>query len=90
MKKQQGEIIIELENYLEPSRYKVYRESIKHFEKYSIINYQSNSVVDFNIPDDNMIYGIGTLMYRVSDGKIFEIYSHINAEEQIIKYLKTN
>ncbi len=90
MKKQQDKIMAQLENYLDASKYKVYKESIKHFEGYSTINYQSNSVVDFNIPNDYMIYGIGTLMYRVSDSKIFEIHSHSNDEEQIRKYLKTN
>ena len=90
MKEQELKILVKFENHLDTSKYKIYKESIKHFNKYAIINYQSNSVVDFNIPNDDMIYGIGTLMYRRSDGKIFEIYSHSSSEEQIIRYLKTS
>ena len=71
MKKQEDKIKSKLENHLDISKYKVYQESFEYFVDYAIINYQSISIVDFNIPDDDMIYGIGTLIYRIRDGKIF-------------------
>ncbi|MFK7979048.1 MAG: hypothetical protein AB8G86_03625 [Saprospiraceae bacterium] len=89
MKNQENKIITRLENHLDSSKYKVYKESFKCFDDYAIINYQSNSIVDFNIPDDDMIYGIGTLIYRISDKKVFEIYTHTN-EEEIMKILGKN
>lgn len=90
MKKKEEEIITKLESYLDASKYKIFRNSIKHFEVYSIIHYQSISIVDFNIPDDDMIYGVGILMYRRRDSKIFEIHCQSNQEEQIRKRLNEN
>lgn len=87
MKKQEDKIITKLENQLDASKYKIYKESLKCFDDYYIINYQSNSIVDFNIPDDDMIYGIGTLIYRIRDEKVFELYAHANKEAQIIEIL---
>lgn len=87
MKNQEDEIKTKLENHLDASKYKVYQESFEYFIEYATINYQSNSIVDFNIPDDDMVYGIGTLIYRRRDGKIFEIHAHTNKEEQIMKIL---
>lgn len=89
LEKHKNEILTKLESHLatSTSKYKVYKNSLKFFDNYALIYYQSNSVVDFNIPDDDMIYGIGTLMFRISDEKIFEIYSHVNKEEQIMKIL---
>lgn len=87
MKNQEDKIISKLENQLDAAKYKVYRESFKCFDDYAIINYQSNSIVDYNIPDDDMIYGIGILIYRIRDEKVFEIYSHSNKEEEIMKIL---
>lgn len=88
MQKEQDLIIEKLENHLDTTKYKVYKDSFKCFEAYAIINYQSISIVDFNIPDDNMIYGIGTLIYRMRDEKVFEIHAHSNQEKQIEKILK--
>jgi len=87
MENKQKEIMKSLVEFLDASRFKVYKESIKFFDNYALINYQSISIVDFNIPDDNMIYGIGTLIYRMRDNKIFEIHSHSDKTEQIIKIL---
>lgn len=84
------DIIARLQNFLDSSKYKVYLDSFKSFKHYAIVNYQSKSIVDDNIPDDNMIYGIGTLMIRFSDNKIFEIHSQNNIEEQINNLLKIN
>ena len=90
MKNQEAEIKAKLENHLDGIKYKVYKDSFRFFVDYAKINYQSSSIVDFNTPDDNMIYGIGTMIYRIRDGKIFEIHSHANEEKQIIKILSEN
>ena len=87
MKKQDDKILAKLEEELNSSKYKFYKDSYKRFEDYVIINYQSKSIVDFNIPDDNMVCGIGTLVYRIRDEKVFEIFSYSNKEEQIKKIL---
>lgn len=87
MKKREEKILEKFKNELDSIKYKVYKESLKCFDHYAIVNYQSNSVVDFNIPDDDMIYGIGTLVIRKSDERIFEIYAHLDKNEQIEKIL---
>ncbi len=87
MQTKPDEIISKIQSHLDSSRYKIYEDSIKYFYDYVTINYQSKSVVDHNMPDDDMIYGIGILMYRMSDGKIFEIHCHSDIEEQIMNNL---
>ncbi len=89
MKKQESKILEKFKNELDASKYKIYKESLNCFEDYAIINYQSNSVVDFNIPDENMIYGIGTLILRKCDERVFEIYAHLDKQELIKKILNT-
>ena len=88
MKNQEERILEKFENELDSTKYKVYKDSLEDFNEYVIINYQSISVVDFNMPDDDMIYGIGILIFRKSDERIFEIYSHSDKSEQIQKILK--
>lgn len=88
MKIEKQFILEKMKLKIDLTKYKFYKESYVVNQDYAIINYQSISIVDYNIPDDYMIYGIGTLMYRIKDGKIFEIYSHVDKEEQIQKYLK--
>lgn len=90
MNQNEIQILKKLDDYLANSKYKIYPNSIKSFADYVQVNYQSKSVVDFNIPDDDMIYGIGTLIYRLRDGKIFELYTHANEKEQIVKILASD
>jgi len=87
MKIEKDRILLKFEASLDASKYKVYKESLKCYDDYAIINYQSKSVVDFNIPDDEMIYGIGTLIYRMLDEEIFEVYPYLDKELQIKKIL---
>ena len=61
------------QNELDSKRYLVFPDSLVVKSKYCLIHYQSKSIVLNNIPDDNMIYGTGILLYRKIDDKIFEL-----------------
>lgn len=88
MKTDKESILAKMKSKIDYNKYKFYSDSFESNQHYALINYQSISMVDHNIPDDDMIYGIGTLLYRMVDNKVFEIYSHVDREEQISKILK--
>ena len=78
------EILSDFEEHLRGSEYKVYRDSIKVYSGYVMIYYQAKSLVDFSIFDEeHIIYGIGILVYRMLDDRIFEVNCHLDLEIQI-------